>query len=71
MQDTFARATQPVGQARRATIGYLIYKAWRLHRPRARASKVILCTKLLYARKLQITVSQNDFGNIFEKNHEW
>ena len=26
MQDTFARATLPVGQARRATIGYLVYE---------------------------------------------
>ena len=27
MQDTFARATQPASQARRATIGYVVYKA--------------------------------------------
>ena len=26
MQDTFARATHSAGQARRATIGYLVYK---------------------------------------------
>ena len=28
MQDTFARATHSVGQARRATIGYLVYKQY-------------------------------------------
>ena len=40
MQDTFARATHSaVGQARRATIGYLV------HKPSARARKSILYRK--------------------------
>ena len=31
MQDTFARATHSAGQARRATIGYLVYKSLTSH----------------------------------------
>ena len=36
MQDTFARATNSVGQARRATIGYLVYKQKTFARARTR-----------------------------------
>ena len=50
MQDTFARATHSAGQARRATIGYLVYKVSELtrgrHSPPSMASYQIYCRSL-------------------------